>query len=114
MSWQPPPAPVEIPPDGLLGVPVTRLYDRGRTLTPTAFLHPRLAEPHVVLHPEVAAGLDVVEGSTVHIHLDGSSTAVTIRLDEAVPAGIVLIPRSLGMPISGPMPVEIKVPVVDG
>ncbi len=114
LSWQPPPAPVEMPADGLLAVPVTRLYDRGRTLIPTAFLHPRLAEPHVVLHPEVAARLDVLEGSTVHLHLDSSSTAVTIRLDEAVPVGIVLVPRSLGMPISGPMPVEIKVPVIDG
>jgi NADH-quinone oxidoreductase subunit G len=113
LSWQPPKQ-LETPPNGLLAVPVTRLYDRGRTLTPTAYLHARLAEPHVVLHPETAAGLDVHDGSTVHIHLDGSSTAVTIRLDEAVPADVVLVPRSLGMPISGPMPVEIKVPVVEG
>ncbi len=114
LSGQPPPAPVEAPPGGLLAVPVTRLYDRGRTLTPTAFLRARLAEPHVLVHPEVAAGLDVSEGTTVHIHLDGSSTAVTVRLDETLPAGVVLVPRSLGMPIAGPMPVEIKVPVTEG
>jgi hypothetical protein len=33
---------------------------------------------------------------------------VEARVDETLPAGYVLIPRSLGMPISGPGSVEVR------
>jgi NADH-quinone oxidoreductase subunit G len=114
LAWPESPALPVISGDQLLAVPVTRLYDRGRTLTPTQFLHPRLAAPHVVLHPEDAARLGIELGTTVHVHLNGTSTAVGVEINEALPAGVALVPRSLGMPIHGPMPVAIKVPVETG
>ena len=114
LTWPKAPALPASSGDQLLAVPVTRLYDRGRTLTPTKFLHARLAEPHVVVHPDEAAGLGIEAGATVHVHLNGTSTAVGVEINEDLPAGVVLVPRSLGMPIHGPMPVAIKVPVETG
>ncbi len=99
LTWTEAPPLPEVSGDQLLAVPVTCLYDRGRTLTPTEFLHPRLAEPHVVVHPEDAERLGLKLGATVHVHLNGSSTAVAVEINEGLPAGVVLVPRSLGMPI---------------
>jgi NADH-quinone oxidoreductase subunit G len=44
LGWKEPPQ-ISQPQGGLLAVPVTRLYDCGRTLVPTDLLHARLPEP---------------------------------------------------------------------
>jgi uncharacterized repeat protein (TIGR01451 family) len=68
----------------------------------------------VVLHSEEAARLGIEAGMTVHVYLNGTSTAVGVEMNDDLPAGVALVPRSLGMPIHGPMPVAIKVPIETG
>jgi NADH-quinone oxidoreductase subunit G len=99
----------ENPENGLLAVPVTRLYDRGQMLLPSEVLYPRLPEAYVVLNPEDAEKLKAASGMTVQVNLNGTTATVLIHLDESVPPGHMLVPRSMGIPIYGPVPVEIQV-----
>ena len=93
----------------LLAVPVTRLYDRGTTLLPSRLLHSRLGQPHVVLHPSNAKELGVREGDMLQVDLNGSTHVVAARLDKSLPPGVVLVPRSMGLPIPGPLGVQVRV-----
>jgi anaerobic selenocysteine-containing dehydrogenase len=100
--------------DGLMAVPVTRLYDRGQTVAPSKLLSERIPQPYVVLHPVDARPLNLRPGDTVHVSLNGTVTLVAVQIDRDVPESFVLVPRSLGMPIFGPTTVDISVsePVV--
>lgn len=93
--------------DGLLAVPVTRLYDRGNTVVPSKLLADRLEVPQVVLNPEDAEKLGLEMGRPAKITLNGQQATVTTHIDNSLPKGTALIPRSLGLPISGP--IELKV-----
>jgi len=92
----------------LVAVPVTRLYDRGQIMLPSQLLHPRLPQPYVALHPLTGEHLGIVDGAHVQVHLNGVETIVLARLDDSLPTGVVLVPRSLGLPISGPSPVQVR------
>jgi len=96
------------PKDGLLAVPVTRLYDRGNTVTPSKLLRTHLPEPQVILNPTDADSLGVEPEAKVKAKLNGVSHTVRAHIDAGAPQGFVLVPRSLGIPIDGPSPVEIK------
>jgi NADH-quinone oxidoreductase subunit G len=94
--------------DGLLAVPVTRLYDRGQTVLPSKLVHLRIPKPYVVLNPADARRLRLTGVETVQVTLNGTSTLAALQLDDNLPAGVVLVPRSLGMAIAGPALVDLK------
>jgi NADH-quinone oxidoreductase subunit G len=94
--------------DGLVALPITTLYDRGSTLGFSAVLQTRLAQPYILLHPEDADGLGITPGGTVSVKLNGTTNGATAEIDNSLPRNVVLVPRSLGMPISGPTPVTVK------
>ncbi len=90
--------------DGLLGVPVTRLYDLGSALRLAEVLQPRLPEPFVVLSAADAGGL----GECVQVTANGVSLEAAVKVDESLPAGVALVPRSMGLPLNGPVSVSLK------
>ena len=92
----------------LLGVPVTRLYDRARTVASAALLEKRIGEAFVAVHPSAAQSLGVAEGDHVTVSLNGSSEDAVVRLDESIAAGVALIPRSMGLPIVQPTAIRLK------
>ncbi|MBW8010770.1 MAG: NADH-quinone oxidoreductase subunit NuoG [Chloroflexi bacterium] len=100
---------VKLSGEELLAVPVTRLLDLGNTVTPSEVLVTRLAKPHVALHPQDAEKLGVEWGSKVKLILNGSTQTVLVEFDNSMPHGVVLVPRSLGIPIISPTPATIKV-----
>jgi len=100
--------PLTIPEEGLLGLPIARLYDRGQTVLPSKMLHQRIAHPYVILNPSEAARLKLSGSDTAELILNGASTFVTLRLDESLPPGVALVPRSHGIPISGPAPAGLR------
>jgi len=108
LAWLEPPEARPVPEGGFLAVPITRLYDRGRTLLPSRVLDPRLTEPYVVLHPDDAARLGVGPDGMVALRLNGTTQRVAVCLEAGLPGGVVLVPRSLGLAVAAPVPVEVQ------
>jgi NADH-quinone oxidoreductase subunit G len=92
----------------LLGVPVVRLYDRGRTVTAAGLLKHRIGEAFVTLHPQAADRLGVAAGQHVLVSLNGSREEVVVKIDPSISTGVALVPRSMGLPISAPTPIRLK------
>jgi NADH-quinone oxidoreductase subunit G len=93
----------------LIAVPVTSLYDHGTMVMPSAVLHPRIPQPFLVMHPRDAEAQKAAEGMTVNVSVNGASVKMMVRINEAIPAGFVLVPRSMGLALDGPAAVEIKI-----
>lgn len=94
--------------EGLLGVPVTVLYDRGTTLLPSELLHPRMPAPYIRLHSEDARKLKIKQGDSVEVSVGNGRVLVSARVDETIPQGVVLAPRSMGIPLNGPAILTIR------
>lgn len=92
----------------LLGVPVTRLFDRARTVASSALLEGRIGEAFVAVHPSAAESFGWTAGERVTVSLDGTREEVVVKLDGSIAAGVVLVPRSMGLPIVEPTPIRIK------
>ena len=92
----------------ILAVPVSILYDRGQTVLPTTLLDQRIPGPYVVIHPETTAHLGFSDGTKIQIEFGTSEVEVTARLDETIPVGVVLVPRSMGVPLHEPAAVKIS------
>jgi len=109
LSWPQLPANSEAGEGNLLAVPVTRLYDLGQTLMPSKVLQSRIPEAYISLHPSDADSLKIMNGDPVALLLNGVEYPTAAHLDETVPTGVVLVPRSMGVPVDEPARVEIKV-----
>lgn len=92
----------------LIAYPVSMLYDRGNTVVPTKLLSARLRSPEVVLNPEDADRLKLEMGKPGKLTLDGAKYKVTVWIDNSLSKGTALIPRSLGITISGPTPIQVE------
>jgi NADH-quinone oxidoreductase subunit G len=92
----------------LLGVPVTRLYDRTRSVSSAQVLESRIGEAFVALHPSAAESRGIAAGERVTVSLDGTSEQVLVKFDPSISTGVALIPRSMGLPIMEPTPIRIK------
>ncbi|UCF60281.1 MAG: NADH-quinone oxidoreductase subunit NuoG [Anaerolineaceae bacterium] len=102
-------APIEEPEEeGLLLVPINRLYDRGISVRSSKVLHPRLDVLHLELNPKDASHLGVGDGAQVEFRVDGRSVQLPARLMDSVPEGVALIPRSLGFQVVRPTSIQIK------
>jgi hypothetical protein len=93
--------------------PVNRLYDLGITVTTSPLLTPRLASAEVRIHPSTAKRFMLTEGMRVMLPINGAAYTVQIVLDDEVPEGVGLIPRSVGIPIYEPEITTIAAPVSD-
>jgi NADH-quinone oxidoreductase subunit G len=99
---------LDIPDNALLAMPVTVLYDRGQTVMPSRLLHQRIPQPYILLSPDSAGSLGIGNGVPVQVRLNSTSTLATAWLDGSVPDGVALVPRSLGIPIIAPTPIEMR------
>lgn len=95
----------------LVAVPVTVLYDRGTTVWPSELLHQRIPQPFVILHPSDAQQRGFDDGQTIQIALEGLDFEVRVSLDDTLPQGFVLVPRSLGLPIRQTVPIVLRSPM---
>ncbi|MEO8357542.1 MAG: NADH-quinone oxidoreductase subunit NuoG [Chloroflexota bacterium] len=93
----------------LLAVPITRLYDRGTTVMMSAdLLRDRIGGATIALHPDAAQNLGVEEGQLVNVSFDGVSGDAVVKLDDTIPVGVALIPRSMGLAIREPVPANVR------
>jgi NADH-quinone oxidoreductase subunit G len=93
--------------DGLLVVPVARLYDRGTLLIPSKLLINRLAEAELRLNPSLAEQHALHIGEPVQISINGHAYTVQVSVDESIPDGAALLSRSTGIPIQSPVFVRV-------
>lgn len=100
---------VPVVPEGqFLALPITKLYDQGITLLPSKLLEGRMATASVWMHPDTSDGLGLETQGEAGLTFGGREFVVKVYVDERIPRGLVLVPRSTGVPISEPRPVEIK------
>jgi NADH-quinone oxidoreductase subunit G len=92
----------------LLAVPVTKLYDRGTTVRSAQLLDQRVGEPSVMLHPEAAKRLGVEAGQMVKISFSGVSGEALVKIDDTISAGVVAVPRSMGLAIREPALAKLR------
>ncbi len=92
----------------LLAVPITILYDRGQMIIPSELLHQRIPSAHITVNPENARFLNIADGAKVQFTVDDNLVEVLLHVDDQVPIGVALVPRSLGIPFSTPMAIEVK------
>jgi NADH-quinone oxidoreductase subunit G len=90
--------------DQWLAVPVTRLYDLGITVLNSDLLHNHIDGPVVLLNPEMAKTLLLEVGYQVELN----GIRLKVQLDTSVPASVVLVPRSMGVPIQAPIAARLK------
>ena len=102
------PESLELGDNELLLVPVDYLYDHGRTVATSNVLASRLAQRRALLNPDDAMRLGVEHGSQVVIELADNSAIVPAAIEASVPAGVVLLGRSLGVPLNGAAPVRLS------
>ncbi len=94
--------------DELLAVPVTKLYDRGTTVTPAVLLTNHIGDATIALHPEAARKLGLEAGKQVTVSFDGVSGQALLKIDETISAGVALVPRSMGLAIREPVAIKVK------
>jgi len=85
-------------------VPVTRLYDLGITVATSKLLQQRIGTASIVLNAESASQLGLDAGDQVEL----SGTRIGVRVDATVPANVVLVPRSMGLPVESPFVAKLK------
>ena len=83
----------------LRAVPITRLYDRGVMTATSPLLTPRLAPAAIYLNSREAGRL----GKTVQLSVNSREAQAAVVIDETIPDGVALVPRSVGLPLSGPV-----------
>lgn len=81
--------------EGMQGVPVRVLYNREVLFAPSVVMHGHVPDPYVALNNDDAAALSIHDGDRVVVSADGLRIAAAARVDETIPAGIVLLPLRL-------------------
>jgi NADH-quinone oxidoreductase subunit G len=94
--------------DELFAVPITKLYDNGNTVAPAKLLEAHIDRFNgIVLNPATALKLGFENGSQAEVSLNGVLYPAKVLLDESISTGVMLIPRSFGIPIKEPVAVTL-------
>ena len=101
--------PIKLLRNQLLAVPVTRLYDRGGTVTTSEMIKNRITRNTVSLHPEDAEGIKAAAGDSVLLQLAGREIECELEVDPGQPQGVVLVTRSMGASLAAPAAVVVSV-----
>lgn len=94
----------------LLLMPVTKLYDQGRTLRPSKLLAARMAPLQMTLHPVEIERLGLSGAEEAEISWDGRVERLKFTPSTEVPPGSALVPRSVGLALLEPTPVTVRRP----
>jgi NADH-quinone oxidoreductase subunit G len=93
--------------EGILIVPITRLYDKGTTVLPSEVLSNRLEQTSLWMNPEDLKKLGLADGGEVQVRWNGRAVRISASENEDVPVGTALVPRSIGVPLNVPTSGEI-------
>jgi NADH-quinone oxidoreductase subunit G len=93
-----------------LAVPVTRLYDHGAALRGADSMQNRIGNRGLSLHPSDASKLGVKAGDTINLSLGNQELTTEVEVDPGQPQGVVLVRRSMGLSVSAPVEITLRVP----
>jgi len=96
----------------LLAVPGTCLYDQGQMMV-GSMLRQRSSSAAWWVNPAEAAQLGLQDGHPAALMLAGQVFTAPVVVNEGIPAGVVWVPRSTGLPLAGPAVVQFA-PVPQG
>ena len=71
-------------------------------------LEPRLLDYHFIINPADGENLNLSDGSQAELSIGKETYPGQIRLETGVPKGVILIPRKMGIPLTGSVNAEIK------
>lgn len=94
LIWESLPSPKQTA-TGLKIVPVTCLYDRGRLMQYSTLLEQRIVPVAIRVHPATAELYNLPAEGTVEIEFGSRKRNVSVIMDEKVPQGVALLPRSV-------------------
>ncbi|MBL8050382.1 MAG: NADH-quinone oxidoreductase subunit NuoG [Anaerolineales bacterium] len=92
----------------VLAVPINKLYDFGITVSSAELLEQRIGETKISMNSSTAKKLGVDVGKNAKISFDGVSGEAIVNIDDSVSAGVVLVPRSMGLAIREPVVAKVK------
>jgi NADH-quinone oxidoreductase subunit G len=92
----------------LLAVPVNKLYDLGVMISTAELLGQRIGEATVRVESSTAKKLGVEAGQQITLSFDGGGGQALVKIDDSISAGIVLVPRSMGLAIHEPVVAKVK------
>jgi len=94
--------------DELFAVPITKLYDNGKTVAPAKLLKAHIDRFNgVFVNPATAEKYGLLIGGQAAVSLGGVEVAARVFADQSISTGVVLIPRSFGIPIKEPVAVKL-------
>jgi NADH-quinone oxidoreductase subunit G len=93
----------------MLAVPTTLLYDRGLTISHSLLLRSHIPPATIMVHPTDAQRLNLTSNMPVQVSIDSISYTGIMQTSDQIPEGVVIIPRSMGIPLHAPAVVELKV-----
>jgi NADH-quinone oxidoreductase subunit G len=102
------PLPVTIPAGSILAYPTSLLYDHGAMLKENPVLQKQIALPVVLMNRKMAAQINLSDQQEVLLTVLDKTVKMTMRLNPEIPDDCVVIPRSMGVPIFGPLAVKIQ------
>lgn len=82
---------VDTPAEGLVAVGIAALYTRGSLIDNSEVLEPRIAEQAVYLNSEDAEALDIANGDSVSLSVNGHSIEARVYVNGLAPAGVALV-----------------------
>ena len=91
-------------------LPITRLYDRGAAVMHSTLLHARLAKAELAMNASTANVLEVADNAAAVLSMRGAERTypVVVRVDDSLPDGAILLPRSVGVPLAGPQAAKLQ------
>jgi NADH-quinone oxidoreductase subunit G len=92
----------------VLAVPVNKLYDFGITVSSASLLEGRIGETKISMNSSTAKKLGVDVNKQVKLSFDGVNGEAIVSIDDSVSAGVVLVPRSMGIAIREPVTAKVK------
>ncbi len=79
----------------ILVMPITRLYNRQRNFRPSLLMEPRILAPYVLINPDDAQLLGIIQGDMVEIVAGESTVRAQATLSDEMSAGAVALPRHM-------------------
>jgi len=93
--------------DELVILPVNYLYDQGTLIKETTLLEQRSVHSTVWLNSDTLAAVGLHLGEKCSLNLQGKTFTLDVMLEEALPFGMGLVPRSVGIPITSPVIMKV-------